>query len=50
MCERLYRAQLERGGDLACPALFVHVPNLVHASVAEQVADLGRLVRTLVLG
>jgi len=47
VCERLYRAHLEHGLQLRRPALFVHVPHLVHARLEAQVADLGRLVAAL---
>ena len=44
VCEHVYRSHLELGRTLRRPALFVHVPHLVHRRLERQVADLWRLV------
>ncbi len=45
VCERVYHALLERGRSLGVPALFLHLPTVAQAPVAEQT----RIVRALVV-
>lgn len=47
VCERSYRHALERGVELAIPAVFVHVPAIKHVSVDKQVRPMRALVSAL---
>ncbi|MBI5434097.1 MAG: hypothetical protein HZA52_14790 [Planctomycetes bacterium] len=45
VCERVYHALLERGRSLGVPAVFLHLPTVAQAPIAEQT----RIVRALVI-
>ena len=48
LCERVYRAALDRGDALGIPALFLHVPPADTLAVASQLEVVTGLLRSLV--